>query len=244
MSNRLYLGNRLSSLTQKLRLMQQFFSSLRKRLWRTLKMSIFEIYFEYKLGADTSYIISNLRLDGAEDAIAHATAYFPSSYLVLYEAFSRLGEACRDAVLVDYGSGMGRTLMFASTLPLKKLIGVEISKSLCDIAAASLSRLYRKSRRNKPPWLIVNADARLFEIPDEANIFYFFNPFDELVMGQVADRIVASVRRTPRKYIIVYANPVHESELISRGLLKVFARNDDFAVFENFPDMRSSPKTL
>jgi len=244
MSNRLRFGNRLASLTQKLRLMQQFFSSLRKRgIWRTVKMSIFEVYFEYKFGADTSYIISRRQLDGAEDAVAHATAYFPSSYLVLYEAFSRLEHACRDGVLVDYGSGMGRTLMFASTLPLKELIGVEISKSLCEIATANLNRLYRTSERNKPSWLIVNADARLFEIPNEANIFYFFNPFDELVMGQVADRIVASIRHAPRKCIIVYANPVHEFELTSRGFIKAFSSNNDFAVFENVPDIGSSATT-
>jgi SAM-dependent methyltransferase len=202
-------------------------------------MSIFEIYFEYKFGAYTSYIIPKRQLDGPKDAVAHATAYFPSSYLVLHEVFSRLGDECRDGVLVDYGCGMGRTLMFASTLPLKKLIGIELSKSLCDTATANLNRLYRKSKRNRPPWLIVNADARLFEIPHEANIFYFFNPFDEIVIGQVADKIVSSIRHSPRRCIIVYANPVHEIEFTSRGLTEAFVLNNDFAVFEAIPDIRS-----
>ena len=227
------LGNGLAGLTRKLRLMRQFFSSLRKRgVWRTLRMTIFEIYYEYKFSADTSYIIPSQQLDGADDAKSHATDYFPSSYLVLHEAFSWLGETCHNAVLVDYGSGMGRTIMYTSTLPLKRLVGVELSKELCAKAAANLDRLYRKSKRTTPPWSIINADARFFDIPDDANLFYFFNPFDEVIMRQVVDRICMSARKVPRKCIIIYANPLHESELTSQGFRKVYGQNGDFAVFQ------------
>jgi hypothetical protein len=236
MSDTSHPGNRLARLSQKLCLMRQFFSSLRKRgVWRTLRITIFEIYYEYKFSADTSYIIPSQKLDGADDAKTHATDYFPSSYLVLHEAFSWLGQTCRNAVLVDYGSGMGRTLMYTSTLPLKRLIGVEISKELCAKASANLDRLYRKSKRTSPSWSIVNADARFFDVPDDANLFYFFNPFDEVIMRQVIDSICRSARKVPRKCTIVYANPLHESELTSQEFRKVYGQNGDFAVFQMSP---------
>ena len=181
---------------------------------------------------DTSFIIPSQRLDGAKDALRHATDYFPSSYLLLSEAFSRVGQACHGAVLVDYGSGMGRALMFASTLPLKRIIGVEVSQSLCAEAMINLDRLYSRSGRTEPQWSIVNQDARLFEIPPDANLFYFFNPFDATVMGRVVDGIVDSARKTPRKCTVIYANPLHQSELASRGLKKIYAQDHDFAVFE------------
>jgi hypothetical protein len=223
----------LDGLIQKFRLMRQFFSSLRKRgAWRTIRISIFEIYYEYKFGVDTSFIIPSQRLDGGKDALSHATDYFPSSYLLLSEAFSRVGQACLDAVLVDYGSGMGRALMFASTLPLKRIIGVEVSQSLCAEATTNLRRLYSRSGRTEPQWSIVNQDARLFDPPPDANLFYFFNPFDAIVMGRVVDGIVDSARKTPRKCTIIYANPLHQSELTSRGFRKMYAQNQDFAVFE------------
>jgi hypothetical protein len=229
----LHRRNTREGLIQKFRLMRQFFSSLRKRgAWRTIRISIFEIYYEYKFGVDTSFIIPSQRLDGAKDALSHATDYFPSSYLLLSEAFSRVGQACHDAILVDYGSGMGRALMFASTLPLKRIIGVEVSQSLCAEATTNLDRLYSKSRRTEPQWSIVNQDARLFEIPPDANLFYFFNPFDAIVMGRVVDGIVDSARKTPRKCTVIYANPLHQSELASRGFRKIYAQNQDFAVFE------------
>ena len=41
-----------------------------------------------------------------------------------------------------------------------------------------------------------------------------------------------SARKTPRKCTVIYANPLHQSELSSRGFRKVYAQNQDFAVFE------------
>ena len=225
-------GHPLAMLSEKFRLLQYFFSSLRKRgLWRTLKISMFELYHEYKLGADTSYVIPRQELDGDSDALGHATDYFPSSYLVLHEAFSSIGSDCRDAVLVDYGCGMGRALMFASTLPIKRMIGVELSPSLCAAATRNLQRLYRQSGRFEPRWTIVNADARVFAVPGDANLFYFFNPFDAMVLGQVLDNVIESVRAAPRKCIFIYANPLHEIEFISRGFRKMPGPGHDFAVF-------------
>lgn len=235
--------NKNAGLTQKLRLMRQFFSSLRKRgISRTLRISIFEIYYEYKFGTDTSFIISKQQLDGTEDAKSHATDYFPSSYLILYEAFSWLGRTSRDNVLVDYGSGMGRTLMYASTMPLKRLIGVEISEELCAMASANLDRLYGTSNRDRPPWSIVNVDARFFEVPDDANLFYFFNPFDAVVMRQVVDRILASVQKVPRRCTVIYANPLHGSEFACREFVEVRGQDDDFAVFQLSSDVHDFAK--
>ncbi len=224
--------NVLTALAEKLRLFQYFFSSLRKRgVWRTFKISLFEVVYEHRLGADTAYVIPRQNLDGDKETLAHATDYFPSSYLVLHEAFSCIRDECRDAVLIDYGCGMGRALMFASTLPLKRMIGVEISDSLCSAARKNLERLYRKTKRIKPAWSIVNADARGFAIPDDANLFYFFNPFDVEILGNVIGNILASARKAPRKCTIVYANPQHESEFSSRGFHKQPTPSKDFAVF-------------
>lgn len=232
MTERSDRGNLLAALPEKLRLLQYFVSSLRKRgPWRTLKISMFELYHEHKLGADTSYAIPRQQLDGDADALSHATDYFPSSYLILKEAFSSIGADCRDAVLVDYGCGMGRALMFASTLPIKRMIGVELSPSLCAAAIENLTRLYRRRPRSDPPWSVVNGDARAFAVPDDANLFYFFNPFDVVVLGQVIDNIVQSVRKVPRKCIVIYANPLHEIEFISRGFRKMPEPGRDFAVF-------------
>jgi SAM-dependent methyltransferase len=221
-----------TALAEKLRLFQYFFSSLRKRgIWRTFKISLFEVFYEYRLSADTAYVIPRQILDGDKEALAHATDYFPSSYLVLHEAFSCIRDECRDSVLVDYGCGMGRALMFASTLPLKKIIGVEVSSSLCTAARKNLERLYRSSRQVKPAWSIVHADARAFTVPEDANLFYFFNPFDAELLDNVIGNILTSARKTPRKCTVLYANPQHESVFLSRGFSKQPTPSKDFSKF-------------
>ncbi len=56
--------NVLTALAEKLRLFQYFFSSLRKRgVWRTFKISLFEVVYEHRLGADTAYVIPRQNLD-------------------------------------------------------------------------------------------------------------------------------------------------------------------------------------
>ena len=52
-------------------------------------------------------------------------------------------------------------------------------------------------------------------VPDDANLFYFFNPFDVVVLGQVIDNIVQSVCKVPRKCIVIYADPLHDSNFSS-----------------------------
>lgn len=224
--------NVLKALTEKFRLFQYFFSSLRRRgVWRTIKISLFEVYYEYRLGADTAYVIPRQQLDGDKDALIHATDYFPSSYLVLHEAFSSVSSECRDAVLIDYGCGMGRALMFASTLPFKRIIGVELSDLLCSAAKDNLERLYRKTRKLTPSWSVVNIDAREFAVPDDASLIYLFNPFDAEILAKVISNIVESVRKTRRRCTIIYANPQHESEFLSRSFSKRPATSKDFSVF-------------
>ena len=221
----------LTMFRDKMRLFRQFFASLRKRgVWRTLKMSTFEVYHERRLGAGTSFIIPREQLDGDADALRHAVDYFPSSYLVLSEAFSQVGDDCRNAVLVDYGCGMGRTLMFAADLPIKKMIGVEVSPSLCAAARKNIERLYRRSGRTNPNWLIVNADARTFPVPDDANLFYLFNPFDAGVLVPVIDNIIRSLRAVPRPCIVIYANPLFEGEFLTRGFRRRPGTTRDFAI--------------
>jgi SAM-dependent methyltransferase len=232
MTDRSSRGKAPTSLAEKFRLFGYFFASLRTRgLWRTFKISMFELYYEYKLGADTSYIILQKDLDGDAEAKSHAIDYFPSSYLVLHEAFSSIGADCRDAVLIDYGCGMGRALMYASILPIKRMIGVELSTSLCATAGANLERLYGKNGRSEPPWSVVNSDARAFAVPDDANLFYLFNPFDAEVLARVLDNIAQSVSEAPRRCTIIYANPLHESEFESRAFTKQPTVSRDFSVF-------------
>lgn len=221
-----------SRLGAKLLLFRQFFSSIRRRGFRrTLQIGLLEFWYERKLSADTAYIISKDRLDMDADARAHSSDYFPSGYLILREALVGGPIDPRDKVFVDYGCGMGRALLFASTLPLKRIIGVELSPSLCAAAATNMTRHYAASVKRLPDWSVVNVDARSFAVPDEASIFYFFNPFDATVMATVMDNINASLRKAPRQVFLVYAKPVHGDIMVARGAVRLPSISADVAIY-------------
>jgi SAM-dependent methyltransferase len=212
-------------------------SIARRGLWRTAKIVWFEFYCEWQFGAGTGGIIGANDLDGDTETLAHASASFPSSFLVLHEVVRCGLPSCEGRVLVDLGCGRGRALMFFATLPLQKVIGVEFSQSLCRTATDNMRRFYCKNARTMPEWEIVNCDARHFDVPDDATIFYLFNPFDAVVLREVMRNIVRSIRRQPRECTIVYANPVHAGELFNWGMVRTSSTTQDFAIFKIGPDI-------
>jgi SAM-dependent methyltransferase len=223
-------------LASRFKLAGHFFSSLRKRgAWRTVRIAGYELYYDAKFGVKTGVVIAKDELDGEPEALRHASDSFPSSYLILKEAFSQVPAALRDAVLVDFGCGLGRALLFASQLPLRRVIGVELSPMLCAMARQNIDGFYRRNNKTIPEWSVVNADARAFNIPDDATVFYFFNPFDAVVLDATVERLLASVARAPRHCTIIYANPVHSAVMAARALLQVQKQARDYVIYRLAP---------
>jgi predicted RNA methylase len=193
-------------------------------------ISAHELWYDYKFGVRTGFILPVSQLDIENEARLHANDYFPSSYLFVQEALAAVPASLRGRVFVDFGCGMGRVLLFASTLPFSRVIGVEISPSLAAIANQNLEHYYKTSGKSSPSWDVVALDARRFEIPSDATVFYLFNPFDAVVLGEVADRIIASLQRSLRDCFVVYAKPVHEVILTDRGFVHLPPSTADFSL--------------
>lgn len=231
-------------LADRLRLAYHFLSSTRKRgLRRTLQIALCEALNDWKFGINTGLVIPAEALDGDRDALQHASDYFPSSYLVLKEALRRPDLDLRDAVFIDFGCGLGRALLFASELPLRRLIGIEISPRLCAAARQNMSDFYRRRHKVRPEWSVINDDARIFGIPDDATIFYFFNPFDAIVLRAVIKRIRDSVSRVPRDCTIIYANPVHQSAFADEPSIEILNREADYVIYRLNPNRRGMRAT-
>jgi hypothetical protein len=222
----------ITTLFDKARLFKYFFRSLRKRGFaRTVQISAYELWYEHKFGGNTGRVIPIERLDYSAEAKAHAQPYFPSSFLFLREVLCGGQIDWRDRVFVDFGSGMGRAMLFASTLPFSRIIGVELSPSLCEAARRNLERYYRKRRISTPQWTIVNADARLFSIPNDATVFYLYNPFDATIVRSVLDNIVSSLQAIPRKCYVIYANPIEDGIAFKRGFTPIAQRAKDYIIY-------------
>lgn len=148
---------------------------------------------EYRYGIDTSAVISldALGLSHPERRKYGATEY--ADFRRLMRLVPTKGE-----VFVDYGSGLGRVLVLAATYPLAKVIGVELSDQLCELARRNVSKA--KPRRKVE---VVNSDATAFAVPDEATLFYFNNPFAGSILTSVLERIRVSSVQSPRKIYLI-----------------------------------------
>jgi hypothetical protein len=88
--------------------------------------------------------------------------------------FTRLNIGFQDFVFVDFGSGKGRALLLASEFPFKRVVGLEFSPELHQIAQANI-RLYASQRKSGPVESIC-ADFLEFQIPADPAVFFFSIP--------------------------------------------------------------------
>ncbi len=176
-----------------------------------------EIKGEKKYGINTTGADELKKLEDKGIDITHATIYMPVSYSLLEEIFNQLGSGNYKPFnhFLDIGCGKGRALCVSAHQGFKKVTGIDFSKELCDIAKANLALT-----KQKIPTLqfnVINNDAFYFEIPDDVDCIFFFNPFDEIIMSAVVNNIFESLQNNPRKLYIIYVNPLHKKQFLKAG---------------------------
>ena len=108
-------------------------------------------------------------------------------------------------------------IFFASQFPFRRIIGVELSETLCARASDTLAKYYRRLDKQSPQWRIVQSDAARFPVPRDANVFYFTDPFDEEILDPVVTNIVDSTAEFKRPISVVYVNPGHPDVFLRHG---------------------------
>ena len=123
--------------------------------------------------------------------------YDPTPYIVLEELVKE-NLITGDDTLVDYGCGKGRIGFFLNSQTGCKVIGVDHSERLLKVAKKNLE-LYGDNGKIT----YVNTKAEVYR-PDEANRFYFYNPFSTKIFRQVLRRIEEAYERNPREILIFF----------------------------------------
>ncbi len=175
-----------------------------------------EAEFDRRHGIDTKGVISlfDLRIESvnARNGLRYQTA--PPDFI--RSVLRCLPIDCQDHVFIDLGSGKGRTLLLASELPFRRVIGVEFSLQLHTIAERNVANcvgLDQQCGRIECHWM----DAVEFEFPEEPLVIYLCNPFLENVFQKVLSRLDESIARRPRPCHIIYVNPTLGSLLDGSG---------------------------
>lgn len=165
-----------------------------------------DLEFDAKYGVSTGGEIPQTELDVKEATWIHGSAYVPTSPVDFAEVLGGLGLTYEESTFIDLGCGKGRVLLMASALPWKRVVGVEFSPQLADVARDN-------ARRYTGPKVaeitVETNDATKYRLPDGPLVVFMYHPFDEKIMTAVEASITASLRERPRRTLIVYFKPVH-----------------------------------
>jgi hypothetical protein len=129
----------------------------------------------------------------------------------------------RNDVFIDMGSGKGRMIYLAARkFSFKKIIGVEISGKLNEIAQNNIERNKRKLKSTDIQ--IITSDVSNYQIPDDATIIYLYDPFRGEVFINLIKKLRDSLNNHPRVLRIIYRNPVMHDYLIENGFSVVLSQ--------------------
>lgn len=186
-----------------------------------------EIRGEKKYKLNTSKLEDVKKLSVKGDNIEHAQLYQGANYYLLEKVFNHLQtiEANLPAVqagknLLDFGCGKGRVLAVAAYYGFLKITGVEFAKELCVVARKNIAPVQHEFPDKI--FNVIHANAVDYKIENNTNVFFFFNPFDEVVMLVVVKNILLSLKENPREIYVVYINPVHKEIFMSAGFEQIF----------------------
>ncbi|MGW8366793.1 class I SAM-dependent methyltransferase [Streptomyces wedmorensis] len=135
--------------------------------------------------------------------IGRDARYSPSPVRTVLNALRHCDVDHEEVTFVDVGSGKGRVLLLATEFPFRRIVGVEASETLCDIARSNVEKA-SETREGCDRIDVVHADATTFDVPDDAGLLYFYEPFSVDVSSAVLERVEDSIRRNPRRVVLCF----------------------------------------
>jgi len=172
-------------------------------------------------GTDTGGMVPTRDLDIEDEATKwQSNLYLGSPARVTRHIIDSLAIDPADYTFVDYGSGKGRALFVAAQMPFKKVIGVEISEQLHQVAVTNLTRYVgRPLRCDIALWC---GNALDYPLPAGNLVLNMYHPFGPEVLGQILTKIESEAGDQPRRILVPY--------LFSIGVAKaVFREHPRFA---------------
>lgn len=186
-----------------------------------------ELAFDALNDVDTEGIVhaSQLDIPVPLDQRREIIQYAPTRPRRFFQLLNAVPVDFSKFVFVDVGCGKGRALLLAERFPFKRIIGVEFSPALVEIARANVSRHCGRCG-------VICADACSYELPREPLLLYLSNPFTGSLFARFLSNVEASIRAHPRPVYVLYSTPVCEGQLAASSLfVRLASRQKLFALY-------------
>jgi SAM-dependent methyltransferase len=224
----------------------------RKRLLTGLKVKdgFMRHPFDIEHHVQTSGLVRGPHLATGHPHDKHTTAYYGIAPSVLEKLCGQwrtteLIAPPEDYSFIDIGAGMGRALLLASRMRFREVIGVELHRTLAEIAKKNIDK-WELSGRARCPMKIVLQDATEFEFPRNPCVAYMFNPFGGTVLKAFVRNVESQFARRPGQFDLLYANDECEDLLAAnprwtklwRGLVPLSPEDEaaDKAILNHQPE--------
>ena len=175
--------------------------------------------FDKQYGTDTTTMVGPAEFGVSRDKIRYATKYIATLPRTFERIIAAMDIKHQNYTFIDFGSGKGRILLLASQLPFKRVIGVELSPKLHEIAQRNV-QIFRAKTPKHGNIELVCTDATAYALPAENTVFYFFDPFELPIMSVVIENMRQSLHRHPHKVFIAYVNPTYCVAMDRSGFLE------------------------
>lgn len=214
-----------------------FLGLLAKNILHPLKrLSRDEFFFDRFYGANTDGIIQVADLNVHSENSRHAVHYEPTRHRLAKQVIHALPIRHSHFTFLDFGAGKGRVLLIAARLPFKAVTGIEFSSDLCAIANENIANI-PASKRAAARIECQYADATTYPLPSGPLVCYFYNPFNEVLMQVMLERLGETMRNDPRVIYVVYVNPLHRTLFDTNRSWKAVQEGKMHVVYRaNLPD--------
>lgn len=144
---------------------------------------------------------SGTKIGGRTDTETNYS-YAASEYDGLVKIFDRVS-LTKDDTLVDIGCGMGRVLFFCNQKFMCHVTGIEYDSKIFEKLKENAAYYHVRFKNQEDKFHLLNIKAEDYDIQPHDNFFYMFNPFSRDILAKILDKIVCSVKCSPRKTTVI-----------------------------------------
>jgi SAM-dependent methyltransferase len=153
------------------------------------------------------------RYTDSEEHDQHQYLYEPASWLVLRIALRGRAVGEGDS-FIDIGCGKGRVLLQAARYPFRRVIGLDRSDRMLEIASHAIDHNRRRLTCNQVE--LVNADIRGYELPIDVGVVFCF-PWQNAVSEVILDKVMALADARATSVLFIYYLPREHSVVEGSG---------------------------
>jgi SAM-dependent methyltransferase len=153
-------------------------------------------------------------------SLEFATHYEPTPVAEAEALFDASPLRPEQATFVDVGAGMGRVVLLAARRPFRRVVGIEISPALVEIARDNIASAHGPQRAAKDV-RIVAADAASFAFPRGDLVVYLYNPFRAPVLERMLTNLLAA--NDVREIVLLYHTAVEHETIDGAARFEVVA---------------------